>query len=290
MKKFTLKEVLTAACTWAPPEKRELTAKPIPQKPSKEPPKKKQSIKKEAPKDYSQLFIKDFMKLAYTRSKWTVWDDFITMFACSISNAVDKSDIHWDAREKMYLSIVKKYKKSEMDIFPRLAAYVVEALDKNQEQDFLGELFMNLDLSNEHNGQFFTPYHVCDMMAKITCDVDSIPENGPITINDPACGAGATLIAAANELQKIYEKRGLNFQNYVLAVAQDIDQNVGLMCYIQLSLLGVAGFVKIGNSLTEPIQSGDDLSNYWFTPMYFSEIWQYRRFFDKLKGDSNEEV
>lgn len=288
MKKFTLKEVLTAACTWTPPEKREPTAKPKPQKLTKEPPKKKLPIKKEVPKDYSQLFVKDFMKLAYTRSKWTVWDDFITMFACSISNAVDKSDIHWDAREKMYLSIVKKYKKDELDIFPQLAAYVVEALDENQEQDFLGELFMNLDLSNEHNGQFFTPYNVCDFMAKITCDVDSIPETGPITINDPACGAGATLIAAVNELRKIYEKRGLNFQNYVLATAQDIDQNVGLMCYIQLSLLGVAGFVKIGDSLTEPIQRGDDLSNYWFTPMYRSGIWIYRRMLDSLKGDSSE--
>ena len=273
-----------------PPEKREEKSTPKAQKASKELPKQKPPIKKVVHEDYEKLFVKDFMRLAYARSKWTVWDDFITMFACSISNAVDKSDIHWDTREKMYLSIVKKYKKDEMDIFPRLAAYVVEALDKNQEQDFLGELFMNLDLSNEHNGQFFTPYNVCDMMAKITCDVDSMPKTGPITINDPACGAGATLIAAANELRKIYEKRGLNFQNYVLAAAQDIDQNVGLMCYIQLSLLGVAGFVKIGNSLTEPIQSGDDLSNYWFTPMYFSDIWQYRRFFDKLKGDTNEKV
>lgn len=283
MKKFTLKEVLTAACTWTPPEKREETAKPKPQKLNKESPKKKPPIKKERHEDYSQLFVKDFMKLAYGRSKWTVWDDFITMFACSISNAVDKSDIHWDTREKMYLSIVKKYKKDELDIFPQLAAYVVEALDENQEQDFLGELFMNLDLSNEHNGQFFTPYNVCDMMAKITCDTNSIPETGPITINDPACGAGATLIAALNELRKIYEKRGLNFQNYVLATAQDIDQNVGLMCYIQLSLLGVAGFVKIGDSLTEPIQNGDDLSNYWFTPMYRSGIWIYRRMLDSLK-------
>lgn len=281
MKKFTLKEVLTAACTWTPPEKREEKSTPKAQKPP---------IKKVEHEDYAKLFLKDFMTLARTRSKWTVWDDFITMFACSISNSMDRSEGHWQTREKMYLSIVKKYKKSEMDIFPRLAAYVIEALDRNQEQDFLGELFMNLDLSNEHNGQFFTPYHVCDFMAKITCDVGSIPKTGPITINDPACGAGATLIAAANELRKIYEKRGLNFQNYVLAAAQDIDQNVGLMCYIQLSLLGVAGFVKIGDSLSDPVKNGDDLSNYWFTPMYFSEIWQYRRFFDKLKGDSNEKV
>lgn len=41
MKKFTLKDVLTAACTWTPPEKRN---EPIKQ--SKESPKKKQPIKK----------------------------------------------------------------------------------------------------------------------------------------------------------------------------------------------------------------------------------------------------
>ena len=46
MKKFTLKDVLTAACTWTPPEKRN---EPIKQ--SKESPKKKQPIKKEATKD-----------------------------------------------------------------------------------------------------------------------------------------------------------------------------------------------------------------------------------------------
>ena len=111
MKKFTLKDVLTAACTWTPPEKRN---EPIKQ--SKESPKKKQPIKKEATKDYSQLFIKDFMELALTRSKWTVWDDFITMFACSISNAVDKSHIHWDEREK-YIFLSSKSTKRAKWIF-----------------------------------------------------------------------------------------------------------------------------------------------------------------------------
>ena len=53
------------------------------------------------------------------------------------------------------------------------------------------------------------------------------------------------------------------------------------MCYIQLSLLGVAGYIKVGNSLTEPMCSDDSLENYWFTPMYCSDVWTIRRL---LKG------
>lgn len=54
-----------------------------------------------------------------------------------------------------------------------------------------------------------------------------------------------------------------------------------MMCYIQLSLLGAAAYIKIGNSLTEPMSSNDTLENYWFTPMYFCEPWSLRR---SIKG------
>ena len=80
-------------------------------------------------------------------------------------------------------------------------------------------------------------------------------------------------------LQKQLEKANLNHQNHLLVVAQDIDETVALMCYIQLSLLGVAGYVKVGNSLTEPMTDNDDKENYWFTPMYFSNVWVLRRIF-----------
>ena len=71
----------------------------------------------------------------------------------------------------------------------------------------------------------------------------------------------------------------MNFQNHVLVTAQDIDYTTALMCYIQLSLLGMAGYVKIGNSLTEPMSTNDATDNYWFTPMYFSDVWVFRRLF-----------
>lgn len=147
----------------------------------------------------------------------------------------------------------------------------------------MGSIFMSLNLGNEHNGQFFTPYHVCELMAEVTMEdvVQKVKKDGYISIHDPCCGAGATLIAGIHAARKRLEKEKLNYQNHILVVAQDIDMIVALMCYIQLSLLGVAGYVKIGNSLTEPITNMNSRENCWFTPMYFSSIWTMRRLFGR---------
>ena len=125
---------------------------------------------------------------------------------------------------------------------------------------------MSLNLGNEHNGQFFTPYHVCELMAEVTMEdvVQKVKKDGYISIHDPCCGAGATLIAGIHAARKRLEKEKLNYQNHILVAAQDIDMIVALMCYIQISLLGVAGYVKIGNSLTEPITDMDSKENRWF--------------------------
>lgn len=108
---------------------------------------------------------------------------------------------------------------------------------------------------------------------------------GPIEIDyDCACGAGATLIAAVNQIEKqLFEaKSPLRWQNHVLVTAQDLDFTTGMMCYIQLSLLGCAGYIKIGNTLTDPMHDGDDPTAYWYTPGYFSSVWQLRRIFRSM--------
>ena len=115
-------------------------------------------------------------------------------------------------------------------------------------------------------------------MANISLiDVEStVDSRGYFSIQDPALGAGVMLIAAANVLGDLFDD-GRNWQNHVLFTGQEISAVAAQMAYIQLSLLGCAGYVKIGNSLTSPIQPGDRLDDYWFTPMYFSSTWQARR-------------
>ena len=96
---------------------------------------------------------------------WDVWRDFIVMYACAISNPLDKK--HYEEREKRYMDIITKYGKEDQKIFPELAAIVTMALTDNPEQDFLGTIFMNLNLGNNLRGQFFTPYNVLKVFAKM---------------------------------------------------------------------------------------------------------------------------
>lgn len=239
-------------------------------------------------------FVKSIRSLTNRCQLWEVWRDFVIMFAIAISNSVDK--VHFDKREKMYMQTIKKYTPKEQNIFPELCSLVISALERNSDRDFLGELYMALELSNHWTGQFFTPYSICKTMAEITSEniLEDITNKGFITVNDPACGAGALLIAYANTSMVKLLDASLNFQNHILFTAQDIDMITGLMCYIQLSLLGCAGFVKIGNTFTEPMTTAESKlnlhnpeSNYWYTPMYFSNVWQYRRIFRSMDHITN---
>lgn len=247
-------------------------------------PKQKNPTGKKSEKalDSQKEFLNVFKQFSSRHRSWDIWRDFITMFACSLSNPTDKE--HYDEREALYLRTIKKYNKKEQELFPELAAHTVMALEKNPEQDFLGSIYTELGLNSKEHEQIFTPYHVCELMAEITMEdiVEKVKKDGYITLNDPCCGAGATLIAGIHAARKRLEKANLNYQNHILVAAQDIDMVVALMCYIQLSLLGVAAYIKVGNSLTEPMTENDSLDNYWFTMMYFSDIWSMRRLLRSL--------
>ena len=254
-----------------------------PQKPA---PKKASSSRA----DDKKYFIETFSKLVSERNRpWDIWKDFVLMTACAFSNAVDKT--HYDEREDRYLKAIAKYRKEEQALFPELLAEMTVALEKNPDQDFLGEVYMRMRLGSDELKQIFTPYNVCHLMALATMGnvAEQVEKSGFITVHDDCCGGGATLIAAANVARNDLEKAGFNFQNHILFSAQDIEETVALMCYIQLSLLGVAGFVKVGNSLTDPIRNGDSLENYWFTPMYFSDIWHTRRVISQMMDILREE-
>lgn len=231
------------------------------------------------PKEHQKPFVKIFEQLCRSRQPWQVWADFVTMFAIAISNSLDRDRA--EPRERRYLELATGYQPKEQQLITQLVTATVEALDTNQEQDFLGDLYMSLGMGNHWRGQFFTPYHLCQAMAEMSLqDADEqIRRQGWISILDPSCGAGATLIAAANTLRRA----GINYQEHALFVGQDIDPVVAMMCYIQLSLLGCPGYVAIGNSLTNPLtghpllpesQSGVDI---WITPVFFTTKWAMRR-------------
>lgn len=222
--------------------------------------------------------VKIYDKLCYRYSRYEVWQDMVWMFAISISNSLDQA--HYAAREERYLATAKKYGAEELRLMAEMFAAITDGMEQQPDCDFLGELYMALGLGNSKAGQFFTPYNLCEATAEMTIGKDSladeIEQKGYITVNDCACGAGAMLVAAASALKK----RGINYQQRAFFVGQDIDATVALMCYIQLSLLGCAGYVHIGDTLAEPgtgdVLFGDQGANTWYTPMWYNWVWQGR--------------
>lgn len=271
---------------WKPKKKKKAVhkAKPAKSLPKYEP---KPFIPPEIPKiDISANQQKEPQKPAPKKASSSRADDkkyFIETF----NKLVSERNRPWD----IYLKAIAKYRKEEQALFPELLAEMTVALEKNPDQDFLGEVYMRMRLGSDELKQIFTPYNVCHFMALATMGnvAEQVEKSGFITVHDDCCGGGATLIAAANVARNDLEKAGFNFQNHILFSAQDIEETVALMCYIQLSLLGVAGFVKVGNSIIDPIRNGDSLENYWFTPMYFSDVWHTRRVVSQMMDILREE-
>lgn len=243
--------------------------------------------------ELEKQFIDIFNQLCNRHHAWQVWQDFINMSACAIANAVDRRPEVWKQREDSYMKMVKKYSKDELNLISELLAITTLALDENSAQDFLGEFYMQLDFGSDWHGQFFTPWHIAELMAKMQLDEkvkEQISSKGYISVNDSCCGSGCMLMAFAN----VCKDMDINYQQSVFFVGQDIDDVVAKICYIQISLLGCSGYVVIGNSLLEPIcgsaiePSYKEPENIWFTPLYFNDIWTLHRIKSRKKDIQEE--
>ena len=194
--------------------------------------------------NYFQEFTKRVELIGRRHHKHTVFDDFVRLASCAL--LVQSSPWHAEQAEAEYMQTVKRYDKEEATQMAELLAITTMALDGNP-HDFLGEAFMRLEISNSHLGQFFTPYSLCRLMAQMT--LSDVREDDPrelITFQEPACGAGACIIAAMEHLHNI----GINYQRRTYTVAVDVSETAARMAYIQFSLLGIPAHVVWGNSLS----------------------------------------
>lgn len=223
---------------------------------------------------------KKFDSLAGSKGLWEVWNDVIQIIATSISNVFDSGE-RMKQREKIYCDTVAKYSDEDMKTVIEIFNDIINRLEENQDQDLLGDIYMNLNFGSAALGQFFTPYSVSRAMAECAVEIEQvkseIDKKGYIEINEPCCGGGANIIAALMYLKK----NGINYQTDCFVVCQDLSYITALMCYIQLSLLGAAAIVKIGNTLTDPVIKNQSIleldTSVWLTPMYQNELWKGRR-------------
>ena len=117
-KKATKSKAVTQTAPHQPAEELPQTTEP---EEKEETPKQKKPAGKKCKKVLSpeKAFLDAFGRLTNRYRAWDVWRDFITMFACSLSNPLDKE--HRDKREALYLEVIKKYNKQDQELFPELA-------------------------------------------------------------------------------------------------------------------------------------------------------------------------
>lgn len=208
-------------------------------------------------KNSKNEIIKNLKSLSGKKNISEIFFDWIHLMSYTISNSVDR--VQYDKREEAYLQTIKPYTKEEGFVFADCFALLVNALEYKQ-IDWLGEIYMDLEISSADNGQFFTPYHISQLMADLSFSEkeELLNERDWIGYYEPACGAGSLIIAFAQSM----EKRGYNYQQQLVAWCEDIDENCLLMTYIQLSLLGIKAVCQVKNSLTQEEYST------WYTPFY----------------------
>lgn len=201
-------------------------------------------------------------------STYDVYSDWVALLALSLANSADLRG--WEERESEYLRIAGHYSKEQMARFGRAFGLLVQLCTAEGFSDVLGWLFTDLELASKSGGQFFTPYDVCRLMAQFTLLPEEVAETmagkGFVTVQEPACGAGATLIAAAEQLHAL----GYNPQEQMVAHATDIDLKAVHMTFVQLALLGIPAVVVHGDTLRQTVWS------VWYTPFYILGGWERR--------------
>lgn len=205
--------------------------------------------------------LKRIERLAGKYNPYNIFNDWITMLGLSIANAC--TAIHgkvYNEREEWYMSIMNKYTKDEFDAFAEMTAYLVESLEEEM-TDVLGGVFMLSGAGNDRLGQFFTPFHLSELNAKIALDKMDLTEE-KLKINEPSSGGGGMIIAVAKMLREM----GINYQKKMEVVAQDLDWLGVFMSYVQFSFLGINAIVAQGDTLMEPYVKGYPEARVFRTP------------------------
>jgi hypothetical protein len=216
-----------------------------------------------------QTFIDLFNSIAHHKHRYEVFKDFIFLSAIELHNSIFTKENKDQALEQEYIAIVGKYSRAEFDKFCQLFCNLIDLLQV-EPTDVIGGLYMELNLTNEKTGQFFSPPEISTFMAKILAGdaLKNMQEcHKPfITLSEPACGAGGMVLAFASEMMN----QGVNPAYKLFVQCVDIDRLAAFMCFIQLSLWGIPAQIIVGDTLTMEYRES------YYTTMFYLQRWETR--------------
>jgi type I restriction-modification system DNA methylase subunit len=199
--------------------------------------------------------IAEINDISGAHSPYEVFSDWIRCCSLSICNTVHViHDDVWQQRERDYIETIRRYPEGTEYRFAGMLCMLGDLLTEEM-TDALGEIYMEAGMGSKTAGQFFTPFHVAELTAKMAIQ-DSIKSfkakmTKLITLTEPSVGGGGMVIATA----KVLKEAGINYQKYLDVVAQDLDWKGVYMTYLQCSLLGIRATVVQGDTLSAPFDA-----------------------------------
>jgi len=207
--------------------------------------------------------------------KASLLSDVFSLCACRISICCDQRT----RADRMieFDSIKKRYSDKEFMQICDIASEVFNicsemALPDGEIYDWLGVLYMRSGTSSGKAGQFFTPYNLSLLVARLA--VRERNADGIITIDEPACGSGGLVLASVEAIRGT----GVNYAEEVFVHASDLDSRCVRMCYTQLSLAGVPAVIHRRDTLSMKTFET------WCTPAYVFNYLKFRKYGEEQYG------
>jgi hypothetical protein len=181
--------------------------------------------------DQLKSFSQYILQIGYKYGLHSVFEDFLEMAVCALSLG---------AKEGRYHEIVRNYEKPDAYLMAEAFGALAMEMDNNGEglKDVFGDFYMEY-IGHGHNGQFFTPEPVCEIMARILN-----PAGFGERVADCCCGSGRMLLAAAK------------IKRDCLFFGADIDRTCAMMCVINLCLNGLLGEICWMDTLMDRFYAG----------------------------------
>lgn len=142
-----------------------------------------------------QDFTKAVEWLGRKHSLSRVFNDLLTIAICSYheTNVISRCQEKDEANEALYFETIAAYDKEELSEFPKLMAMLMANTQRAPYSDLLGQFFTE-HITMGHNGQFFTPISVAQLMTHMQGEAGRIKGK---RVADFASGSGRLLLSFA---------------------------------------------------------------------------------------------
>jgi type I restriction-modification system DNA methylase subunit len=187
---------------------------------------------KENPTEFRKLLE----QISHRHDTRRVFDGFTHLAACALA---------MQTREAEYLEEAKHWNKDELKLFSEALGALTLEMEARPFEDLIGGFYMDFALSTkgqQWNGEFHTPKTICDLMARMIVDVNSLPAEGPITVCEPACGAGAMILSLGQICPPEVRHR-------LRVTAIDINRTACDMAFINTTLWGIPTRIIHGDTI-----------------------------------------